>query len=356
MPCYWAWVVCVRAMAAPTTGTARYFIVYYTYNYIIICYTSFIVITCMCAHILVYLRAHMHGTPTNSRTLVTRGTSTETGSGRERQKERVSVGETEGSLSPPPSSELLYRRRAQSQPTNVYVHARQSQNSPPNREPTNTESVRKCSNRDSVRDSKKGPTGDIRSSAQSRGGEGGAGGAEREEVGPNLDDFVLPPRVSSTTRGGSFGGGGGGALPSRSSSWSQRSHISGPPNEVGGSGNVLSRGKSFRVTPWADRVRELAHERGDFSPMSSRLALPLQSANDSASGNGEGLVLLPRRHLQELLPAAAGGLPRQQLAARIAAEDAVARKAAEEAAARQGLEALAIAQGFFILTFFFGSV
>ena len=178
----------------------------------------------------------------------------------------------------------------------------------------------------------------------------------RQEVGPNLDDFILPPRVSSTTRGGGSGTGGGGVLPSRSSSWSQRSHIPGPSNEVGGSGNVLDHCNSLRVTPWADRVRELAHEQGDFSPMSSRLALPLQSANDSASWNGEGLVLLPRRHLQELLPAAAGGLPRQQLAARITAEEAVARKAAEEAAARQGLEALAIAQGFFILTFFFGSV
>ena len=200
------------------------------------------------------------------------------------------------------------------------------------------------------------------------GGEGGAGGAGREEVGPNLDDSFLPPRVSSTTRGDSFGGGGGGGLLLRStahsSSWSQRSHIPGPPNEVGGSGNVQGRGNSSRLIPWADRVRELAYEQGDFSPMSSRLALPLQATNYSASWNGEDLVLLPHRNVQELLPAAAGGLPPRRSAVRdeldgethpppvAARKQLAASMAAEEEAARQRLEALAIARGIFILTVF----
>ena len=39
MPCYWAWVVCVRAMTPPTIGTAILYPhvrVYFMYNYILV--------------------------------------------------------------------------------------------------------------------------------------------------------------------------------------------------------------------------------------------------------------------------------------------------------------------------------
>jgi hypothetical protein len=199
------------------------------------------------------------------------------------------------------------------------------------------------------------------------------GGTER------LDEFVLPPRVSCPTGGGgSFGRGapnearpntGGGSF-GRGAPNEARPNTGGgsfgrgAPNEARGSGNVLGRG---------NRVRDLAHEEGDSSPMASRLALP---TNDSASWNAEGLVLLPRRHLreQEPLPAAAGGLPPRGSSRSLCPPPRAGSEQPEQEplpAAAGGLPPrdrspvrdeldletppprVAAQQGFFILTFFF---
>jgi len=182
------------------------------------------------------------------------------------------------------------------------------------------------------------------------------GGTER------LDEFVLPPRVSCPTGGG--GSFGRGAPNEARPNTGGGSFGRGAPNEARGSGNVLGRG---------NRVRDLAHEEGDSSPMASRLALP---TNDSASWNAEGLVLLPRRHLreQEPLPAAAGGLPPRGSSRSLCPPPRAGSEQPEQEplpAAAGGLPPrdrspvrdeldletppprVAAQQGFFILTFFF---